>query len=133
MNQQQRSDQRSLTLHKEIARKLRNDPIIWQIPLNNIANWKGRRGQLPPALLEWEQILGTLSRDQILEILESDTEEASRLRSSSPFAGILTVRERADILHPTASRHSGDAREISCRSRLSATGNSMLEPLNGTG
>lgn len=97
MNWQLRSDQRSLALHREIARKLREDPSLWRIPLENIARWKRRTGILSPAVLEWEQLLATQSPAQILEILESDAEEPTRLRSSSPFTGILTVSERAAI------------------------------------
>ncbi len=97
MNWQLRSDQRSLTLHREIARKLREDPGLWRIPLENIARWKRKTGHLSPALLEWEQLLVTQSPAQILEIIESEAEEPTRLRSSSPFTGILTVSERAAI------------------------------------
>jgi len=37
------------------------------------------------------------SREHILGILESDSEESARLRSSSPFTGILTDIERKKI------------------------------------
>jgi len=46
---------------------------------------------------EWEYILTEYSRERILAVLESDSEEAVRLRSSSPFTGILNDTERKII------------------------------------
>ena len=97
MNMQQRSDERSLALHKEIAKKLRVDPNLWNIPTRNIAKWKRNSGRLSPALREWEVLLSKNSKEQILSILESDSEESTRLRSSSPFAGVLSEGERERI------------------------------------
>ncbi len=97
MNMQSRSEERSLALHREIARKLRDNPVLWQIPKENLLKWKGRSGYPSPALLEWEQILKTQSHEQILGLLESNTEDAVRLRSSSPFTGILSHDERSMI------------------------------------
>lgn len=53
---------------------------------------------LSPALYEWHQILQTYSKGKILSLLESPSEEATRLRSSSLFTGILTQTEREEIL-----------------------------------
>ena len=39
----------------------------------------------------------TLSHEEMLSFLESETEDAVRLRSSSPFTGILSHVERANI------------------------------------
>lgn len=97
MNMQRRSEERSLTLHREIARKLRDNPTLWQIPKENVSRWKERSSHLSPALREWEYILNTKTHEQILAILEGDTEESVRLRSSSPFTGILSAVERATI------------------------------------
>jgi hypothetical protein len=97
MNRQRRADERSKALHKEIAIKLRNQPDLWYIPKNNLMRWEKMRGRLVPALSEWEQILNTKTREHILSILEGDSEESNRLRSSSPFVGILNQNERRKI------------------------------------
>lgn len=97
MNMQRRSDERSIALHREIAKKLRSNPSLWDIPINNIAKWRKMRGRLTPAFVEWEHILNSSTKEQILPILESDTEESARLRSSSPFTGILNENERKMI------------------------------------
>lgn len=97
MNRQKQSDERSLTLHREISRKLHEHPELWTIPEQNIARWKELRGSSIPAIVEWEQILKTKTKDQILALLENNSEDAIRLRSSSPFTGILTESERKKI------------------------------------
>jgi hypothetical protein len=94
---QRRSDERSRALHKEIAKMLRSNPSLWEIPKNNIIKWKKRRGKLTPAFIEWDHILNTNTKEQILSILESGSEESARLRSSSPFTGILNESERKRI------------------------------------
>ena len=97
MNMQRRSDERSMVLHIEIAKKLRTDPSLWDIPKRNIAKWISGRDRLIPAVREWEHILNTNTKEQVLSILESDSEESVRLRSSSPFTGILSDSERKRI------------------------------------
>lgn len=97
MNMQTRSEKRSLALHREIVRKLRNNPVLWRVPEENLLKWKAKSDHLSPALQEWEHILKTQSHEQILDILESTDEDAVRLRSSSPFTGILSHDERSTI------------------------------------
>ena len=97
MNMQRRSDERSIALHKAIAKKLRNNPGLWEIPKNNMVKWKKKNGRLAPALIKWQHILNTNPKEQILSILESSSEESVRLRSSSPFTGILNENERKRI------------------------------------
>ncbi len=55
------------------------------------------KGDLVPALMKWEHILNTNTKEQILVILKGDSEESNRLRSSSPFVGILSRNERNKI------------------------------------
>jgi hypothetical protein len=40
---------------------------------------------LPEALREWENILNSYSFEDVLILLKEDSENAKRLRSSSPF------------------------------------------------
>ena len=97
MNMQKRSDDRSRALHREIAKKLRNNPKLWAVPKLNIGRWKKGRKHPMPSVTEWEYILDNHSREKILSVLESDSEESVRLRSSSPFTGILSDIERKEI------------------------------------
>ena len=97
MNMQKRSDARSEALHREIAKKLRSNPQLWIVPKKNIERWKKARKTPMPAIIEWESILNRRSREDILAIIEGDSEESIRLRSSSPFTGILNDLERKRI------------------------------------
>ena len=98
MNRHVLADERSRVFHTQIAKKLRVEPQLWSIPEHNLQRWKKRMGSLPLSLYEWDRIFHTYSKEDILEILESNSEEAQRLRSSSPFTGILTSEERDHIL-----------------------------------
>lgn len=97
MNMQKRSDERSKALHRAIAKKLKMNPSLWSIPKNNIQRWKKERKGIMASVVEWERILSSHNRDQVLALIESDCEESVRLRSSSPFTGILSDSERKAI------------------------------------
>jgi hypothetical protein len=57
-------------------------------------NYSERKRQ---AVLEWKRIIANSSVEALLTLLESSSEEACRLRQSSPFCGILTLEERQSI------------------------------------
>lgn len=92
-----RSDRRSLAMHRLIAGRLRAAPGLLAVARTNIARWRGRNSFPQPYLDDWERILDA-GLDEVLRLIESETEEAARLRSSTPFAGILTPRERWEFL-----------------------------------
>ncbi len=97
MNMQKRADERSKMLQLLIAKKLRKNPELWEIPMNNIGRWKKAMRNPAASMLEWEKIFRKYGKQKILRILEGDSEESIRLRSSSPFTGILSERERMAI------------------------------------
>jgi len=91
------------TMHRVIAARLRSGD--WS-PLAhakaNLDRWRGQfDGALPLAYAEWLQVLDQ-GGIRLLEVLESDDEDAVRRRSSSPFAGVLTPQERWRILRHAA-------------------------------
>lgn len=91
-------DRYSLTLHRAIAEKmLRDEDRILRIARGNLARWLKKEsfaGSSGIPLREWQRILGNSTPTQIRRILTADTDESQRLRSSSPFTGILTKAER---------------------------------------
>ena len=88
-----RIDERSLALHRAIADKLREQPESLQIARDNLVRWRATAGRSLPYLDEWQRMLeGPL--DNLLSAIESDDERMTALRQSSPFAGVLTPRER---------------------------------------
>jgi len=90
-------------LHREIAVRLRADPgpVIAKARMN-LERWRVQfGGSLPNCYREWESIL-TDDPASLERLLESDDQNALRLKSSSPFAGILSPRERSEIMRNAA-------------------------------
>ena len=93
----ERLEARSLALHSAIVRKIDRDPDLLRIPKRNLKRWRARSvGPAPIYLDEWSRILRKLWAE-IAEFLVSRSEDAIRLRQSSPFAGVLTTAERKRI------------------------------------
>lgn len=91
-------DARSLAMHCVIAERLRSDPgRVMSKARENLARWRARAGaDVPGYLEEWACIL---SRPwaHIAGVMTDPGEEGTRLRQSSPFAGVLTSAERRAI------------------------------------
>ena len=91
-------DARSLVLHTVIAYKISKDPSL----LEQAKEYQAQRlkthepGRVPRYEEEWAQIL-ILDWQKVAAFLIAVTEDAIRLRSSSPFPGILTQAEREKI------------------------------------
>jgi|CXWL01.1.fsa_nt_gi hypothetical protein len=90
---------RCTALHREIAARLRVDPVavIAQATVN-LQRWRAQfGGTLPYGYREWERLLAG-DPAALVRLLEANDDKALRLKSSSPFTGILTPRERIDLL-----------------------------------
>lgn len=93
----ERLEARSLALHSTIVRKIDRDPDLLRIPKRNLKRWRARSVSPAPIYLdEWGRILRK-PWAEIAEFLVSRSEDAIRLRQSSPFAGVLTAVERKRI------------------------------------
>jgi len=106
-----RLDERSLALHEVVAKKLSHNPHLLDVAKENLRRWQAATTSSSPALSEWEAILagpvGTIAL-----ILVERSENATRLRQSSPFAGVLTEAERRAIYESYSARtyHPGGQR-----------------------
>jgi transcriptional regulator with XRE-family HTH domain len=92
------SEEKTLMIHRAIASKIKSDPekcIVRAIA--NIQRWNQQSGEGNRANDEWLFILNNWSPEEIIRLITSSSEEAYRLRSSSPFVGILTQAERKQI------------------------------------
>jgi hypothetical protein len=99
MRSHQWIDQRSLALDRLIAEKLQVQPELLQRAVQTLDRWIAQQQPNPPRIfLEWRGILRERSLADVLHLLRSDTEEARRLRQSSPFCGILSQDERLAVL-----------------------------------
>jgi hypothetical protein len=90
-------DARSLAMHCKIVLKVSRDPRLLEKAKVNLSRWNAKiDGPGPRFLKEWNEILEK-PWPAIAEIMTSMSEDATRLRSSSPFAGILNEKEREQI------------------------------------
>lgn len=94
-----RAQQVSLLMHRRIAaRLLAGDSEPVAKARANLARWSAdRQGQLAPAHVECRAILDRTSAGELAALIASDDDEADRLRSSSPLAGVIDQRERIEL------------------------------------
>ena len=95
-----RDQQRSLWLHRAVAGKVAIDPVrTIATARRNLARLRAEhpRGPVVSDFDEWEALLdGPL--ETLLDTLVSSSPRAVELRQNSPFAGVLTERERGKAL-----------------------------------
>jgi len=98
INRHALSEARSLAVHQSIAEriKLNPKPIIDKAK-SNILRWSELNGPNNYANTEWFQILQTYPPNEIAKLISSESAEAYRLRSSSPFPGVLSESEKDEI------------------------------------
>jgi hypothetical protein len=90
-------DARSLAMHVVIAQKIDREPDLLNIPRRNLQRWRARWADSPPVWYrEWCRILEK-PWPAIAALITELSEYATRLRQSSPFAGVLTPPERKRI------------------------------------
>ena len=91
-------DYYSLTLHRVIAEKMIKDgDKIIEIARGNLNRWlksESFSGSNALPLIEWKEIIENSGVEEIRRLIKADTDEGQRLRSSSPFTGVLTRSER---------------------------------------
>ena len=92
-----REDRRSLALHAVVAQRLAERPDVTVARAK--ATLQRMRVANPDAsqlLREWDLILHSPLAD-VLAVLCDPSERARELRHATPFAGVLSPRERADV------------------------------------
>lgn len=82
----------SLMVHRLAAARLRENPRLIEKAKANLQRWLSQTPGVG-AWLEWKKILESESLETILKIITAETDEGQRLRSSSPFAGLITPEE----------------------------------------
>lgn len=91
---------RSLALHRAVADKLSHDAALLALARTNL-DAAAARGTTHPHYVEaWRRLLA-LPLDALLVKLVDESQEMRDLRQASPFAGVLTARERWKILDAT--------------------------------
>ena len=92
---------RSLAMHCLAAQKIERDPALLDKVRATLENWRARYSDtqgndMPRALDEWQQLLRE-PWPAIAALIIDPGERAARLRQSTPFAGVLTARERERV------------------------------------
>ena len=92
-----REERRSVSLHRLIAKKLETEPqAVLRKARRVLSKMLAKHPSAAPLLREW-QILLSLPVSDLIEILTDIRPHARELRHVTPFAGILSARERASI------------------------------------
>lgn len=89
-------------MHRAIAVKLRTTPELLGIAHDNLRNWTATAGRSQPYLEAWRELLSR-PLAELLHLIEEDSESMRALRQSSPFAGVLSPKERWEIYDAFAS------------------------------
>lgn len=96
-------EERSLALHREIAQRIRGNPdLLTKVRERLTKDTRSGRFSisLTDAMQEWLDLLKSSSLEEVLELLVDDSENARRLRQSTPLCG-----------DPDARRTAPDSRE----------------------
>jgi len=92
-----REDRRSLALHAAIAQRLVEDPVsVLQRANQTLSLMTERNPGAMPLLIEWKTLLRR-PVPELAEVLLDPRPMARELRQVTPFAGILSSAERAEI------------------------------------
>lgn len=95
MNGHARQDLRSLAMHQEAVRVLREHPETAARALEVLARWQAKGdAQTNPLWNEWRRIIE--GRHWDLAVEESD--KGQQLRQASPLSFVLTEEQRSAIL-----------------------------------
>jgi transcriptional regulator with XRE-family HTH domain len=92
-----REDRRSLHLHAAISRRIVAEPeAALTLARRNLRTMADANPEAAPLLREWAGILDS-GADRVLHVLADPGEHARELRQVTPFAGLLTARQRQEV------------------------------------
>ena len=95
-------DEFAQAYHRVVAERLRAEPsAVLEHARRNIDRWAEgdafRPGELA-SLDEWRLIIDEADVNRLVEVITDVSDEGQRLRSSSPFVGVISPEERPEIL-----------------------------------
>jgi len=93
---------RSLAFHREIARRILDDPAVLERARQRVKQWLAENPERPH-VRAWDEILSE-DAGSVAAFLVESSERAEELRQSSPFAGVLNARERWAIWRDTRQK-----------------------------
>jgi len=90
-------DRRSLALHRLAVDKIRKDPSLFAIVQANLTRWRTIIDPRSLSYLDRWQALVDEGMDRCLAVAIEDSEFGRNMRQSTPFAGILSNKERFEF------------------------------------
>jgi hypothetical protein len=91
------AEERSLALHQEVARRLREQPELLDKARERVESWSKAGNVAGFYVTAWQEVLsGTL--DDVIDVITGRDERAVGLRQASPFAGVIDPATRWSIL-----------------------------------
>jgi hypothetical protein len=91
------AEERSLALHREVARRLRANPELLERARERVTRWQ-RDGSVARLWADaWADVLGR-SLDEVIEAITDAGETGRNMRQTSPFAGAIDSATRWQIL-----------------------------------
>jgi hypothetical protein len=107
MRSHSHSDRLHLALARAAAAKLRQQPDLFTKVRGQLASWRanldGTQAGTRPYLERWEALALLGPEAMISQVLET-SEQATAMRQTAPFAGVLTSQERMAIIRALRAR-----------------------------
>ena len=96
----QELDRLALAYFRAIVEKIRQNPSLLRIPLENIQRWREQGSISPgsePGIKVWERLIQQGDLETLTALMTDPGEEGTRWRQYPVFVGILTAEESAAI------------------------------------
>ena len=91
-------DRRVLERTRLVVAKVDADPRLIEVAVANLKRWMARTNGRPNGChIEWMELLAEKPWSELRAMLLEESDEGQRLRSSLPFAGVLTEEERRSV------------------------------------
>jgi transcriptional regulator with XRE-family HTH domain len=101
-----REDRRSLALHRAIANRLEQDPeAVLRRARQTLTRMRAVASEDSQPLREWSVLLDR-PLGALVAVLTDPSPWARELRHVTPFAGVLSAEERAEVIHAFASKEA---------------------------
>jgi len=101
----QEVDVRSLSLHRLVSAKVRNNPALLDNVRETLNRWRVLvDAASQPYLRQWEAAMDQ-GMEACLSLCEEDSPRASALRQCSPFGSVLSAKERFLFLKSWRADH----------------------------
>lgn len=91
------AEERSIALHREVARRILARPELLEQARNRVDGWSRERSISAHWIKAWSVLLGH-SLDEVIVAITDPGETGRSLRQTSPFAGVIDSKTRWEIL-----------------------------------